>query len=106
MPVLSASPGHASNAPRLRAPPVVGKADSSAGVQDDVVPLGERADEVDALARIVAGHALEIFDGRLLAVAGRRVFLLNIKSGILVEHQIVEGDDVLLVLLAHRKPFV
>jgi hypothetical protein len=68
-----------------------------------VVPLRERSDGVDVLARVLPGHAFEVFDERLLAVSDVRVVLPVLVACValdgrawaaLVEHQVVERDHI------------
>src|SRR5216684_5000133 len=77
-------------------------------VQHHVAPLGDDALELDMLARILGGHTYKVVDEGLLAVADVGV-VLNVRvarverdglgGAALVEHQVVEGDDALLVPL-------
>ena len=74
-------------------------------------PCSERdLGPVDALARVLGGHALEIVDERLLTLGDHRVVLrvavadvplYRLSRTALVEHQLVEGNGVALVL--HRR---
>src|SRR5258708_15952546 len=82
-------------------------------VQRDEVAFFQRAHEVNALARVVPGHALEVRDEPLLAVGhdrivlgicGADVFLDCLARSALVEHQRVElfhGTFVPLQLAGH-----
>src|SRR5262249_45729916 len=76
-------------------------------VQHDELALGDRALELDALARVLTRHALEVIDEGLLTVrdAGivlgiRRARKADYRFGriALVEHQIVERDHGRLVM--------
>ncbi|CAM5250732.1 NAD(P)-binding domain-containing protein OS=Streptomyces tendae OX=1932 GN=GUR47_18335 PE=4 SV=1 [Streptomyces tendae] len=82
-------------------------------VQDDVVAVGEGTPVFDALARILGGHALEVVDERLLAVADVRVVLdVGVASVLvdglcgaaLIEHQVVErlGSGLVLLRVVHE----
>jgi hypothetical protein len=44
-------------------------------MQDDVAPFGDRALEVDALARVLLGHPLEVRDECLLAIGHMGIVL-------------------------------
>jgi hypothetical protein len=75
-------------------------------MQHNVVALGNNAPKFDLLAGIVGRRLLEIVDETLLAVShpgivltlfGPDVALDGLPRAALVEHQVVEGDDVLLV---------
>ncbi len=84
-------------------------------MQDDVVALGDHALEVDALARVLLGHPLEVRDERLLAIGHvgivldvdiAHVLFDSFSGSALVEHQVVEGRDGRLVALeaiTHRR---
>jgi hypothetical protein len=78
-----------------------------AAVEDDVVAVRERPHDLDVLARVLGGHPLEVLDERLLPVADVRIVLSILGPGVsldglrrtaLVEHQVIERDDVALVL--------
>ena len=77
-------------------------------MEDDEVAFGDRTLELDALARILARHLLEVVDERLLAVGdvrvvldvlGARVALDRLARTAVVEHQLVERPGVALVAL-------
>jgi hypothetical protein len=77
-------------------------------VQHDVVSLGDHAFELHVLARELGGHADEVIDEGLFAVADVGIVLDVHVAGVerdriggtaLVEHQIVESGDGLLVAL-------
>jgi hypothetical protein len=71
-------------------------------VQHDEVIVRQHSPKFNALARVFAGHAFEVFDERILSVGDDRVVLRVAGADIppnrfgrlaLVEHQVVEGDD-------------
>lgn len=73
--------------------------------------VGEHALDLDTLTRELGCHPLEVLDEGLLAVAHARVVLALLRPGVafdrlrrsvLVEHQVVEVDDVLLVSRGDR----
>lgn len=75
-------------------------------VQNDVIPLGDDAPEVGALAGIFPRHLREVLDEGLLPVGHRRVVLnIDIPNMLLdglgrlalIEHQVIEGCHGLFV---------
>ena len=77
-------------------------------MQDDVVALCDHATKLDTLAGILASQPLEVFDECLLAVGHHRVVLSVNRACVTlqrlrwparIEHQVVERDHSLLILL-------
>jgi hypothetical protein len=75
-------------------------------VEHDVVALGDRPHELDALARVLGGHAVEVVDEGLLAVSDvwvvlgvslARISLDRFCRTAVVEHEVVERHHVPLV---------
>src|ERR1700730_17110065 len=76
-------------------------------MQHDKISVGDDVPELDALAGIIASRLLEIVDEPLLAVGHAGIVLDvfgpdeaidGLPRAALIEHQVVEGDDVLLVM--------
>ena len=71
-------------------------------MQDDVVIFGQHSPELNALARVLASHAFELLDERILPVGDHRIVLGVGRANMatyrfgrlaLIEHQIVEHGD-------------
>ena len=77
-------------------------------MQDYVVAFGDDPKDLDFLAGVLAGRFLEVVDETLLAVAdarivldilGSRVLLDRLARLALIEHQVIEGGDLMFVAL-------
>jgi hypothetical protein len=75
-------------------------------VQDDVIPFSDDAFELHTFAGILRGHAREVLDERLLAIADARIVLDVLGTGIpldrvcrptLIKHQVVKRLRIPLV---------
>ena len=87
-------------------------------VKDHVVIFGDRPDEFDVLSGVLRCHALEVVDECLLSITDfgivldvfiSREPLDSFGRAVLVEHHVVEGHGVALVLLGrgcHRSSLV
>ena len=71
-------------------------------MQNDEVIVGEHSPELNMFARIVARHAFELLDERILALGHHRIVLSvggadvapdRLRGLALIEHQVVERYD-------------